>query len=198
MKSNRLWVYPKLFPLRVDHGEQTVNWPKKEQRERLEVEGFLEASRQLSPHRGLSVLSKGEKPDYVLRDETSGQEFGLELTAVYLDDRSVPDAHIPGFHENDPYPQDESQTPKYLARLADAVQGKIDRAKSVYDLTRPLILSVYVNEYVSIFMTETDWRHLTQDFSAVFGNLHPFEQVIFWKLANNHVFSVSVKQECFV
>ena len=175
-----------------------MNWPKKEQREKFEIDGFIEAFQLVPPHHSLTILSKGEKPDYIVRDQKSGLKFGVELTSVYLDDRSVPDAHIPDFDEKDPYPQDESQIPAYMARLADAVREKIKRAKSGYDLTRQLILSIYVNEYVSIFMTETDWRNLTRDFSAVFGNLHPFEQVVFWKLANNHVFSVSARQECFV
>ncbi|MCB4756880.1 MAG: hypothetical protein LHV69_07615 [Elusimicrobia bacterium] len=173
-------------------------WPKKEQRERLEIDGFIEAYRRIPPHYSLEVLSKAEKPDYVLRDEKSGRGFSVELTSVYLNDRSVPDVHMSDFDDNDPYPQDESLIPKYTSRLATAVKEKIDQAKKGYDLSRPLILSVYVNEYVSIFMSESDWDKLVKDFSPVFGALHPFEQVVFWKLANNRVFSVSSGRTCFV
>jgi hypothetical protein len=40
------------------------------------------------------VHSKQEKPDYFLKDSMTGEIFGVELTSVYLHDRSVPDGHM--------------------------------------------------------------------------------------------------------
>jgi hypothetical protein len=67
-----------------------AKWPSKAEREQFEINEFISAYE----WRSLVVESKGEKPDYILRDTKSGELIGVELTAVYLDDRSVPDEHM--------------------------------------------------------------------------------------------------------
>ncbi len=40
------------------------------------------------------VHSKQETPDYFLKDNLTGEVYGIELPSVYLDDRSVPEKHM--------------------------------------------------------------------------------------------------------
>lgn len=174
-----------------------MKWPPKQERERLEIEGFIEAYQQLPHGKRLTICVKGEKPDYILQD-SNGKKIGVELTSVYLNDRSVPDSHLPEIEENETYPNNEGQIPLYLERLATAVHQKIRLARSGYNLENPLVLSVYVNEYVSIFMTKNDWEILVQRHYNLFHNLHPFSEVVFWKLANNHLFFVNSSGSHFV
>lgn len=174
-----------------------MKWPKKEEREPLEIEGFIEAYENFPHGRKLRILSKGERPDYLVAD-ADNVKFGVELTSVYLSDRSVPSLHIPDGDENAPFPQDESQIPAYRDRLAAAVKEKVRLAKSGYKTNHPLILSVYVNEYVSIFMSQDDWKFLAKVYADIFENMDPFSEVVFWKLANGHIFSVNKRGSCFI
>ncbi len=125
---------------------------------------------------------------------TTGDRFGVELTAVYLSDRSVPDEHIPPrpahlFTTGIPYV--EAEVDQYKQQLLEAVANKVAKAKDGYDLSHPLILSVYVNEYRAIFLDDlSEWEQLVRDNESLFDNCHPFGEIVFWSLPNDMVFSV--------
>ena len=70
-----------------------MSWPKKNEREEFEINKFIEAYARLPGSPSLAVVSKREKPDYLVKDG-AGVEIGVELTSVYIDDRSVPDVHM--------------------------------------------------------------------------------------------------------
>jgi hypothetical protein len=67
-----------------------MNWPNKGEREKYEIEKFIESYKP----RNFEIIKKDECPDYIVRDIKTGELFGVELTSVYLTDRSVPDEHI--------------------------------------------------------------------------------------------------------
>ena len=71
-----------------------MEWPDRNGREAFEIAGFIEAYTRLPDSPQLLIVSKGDKPDFVVRDAKTSQQFGVELTAVYINDRSVPDVHI--------------------------------------------------------------------------------------------------------
>ena len=71
-----------------------MNWPNKAQRENYEINGFIEAYSRLPESRKFEIVLKGDKPDYILKDAKTGDEYGVEVTSVYQNDRSVPDAHM--------------------------------------------------------------------------------------------------------
>ena len=71
------------------------NWPRKAERELSEIEGFIQAYGRLTSGRHFEIVDESEKPDYIVKDTSTGKIFGVELTSVYMDDRSVPDEHIP-------------------------------------------------------------------------------------------------------
>jgi len=129
-----------------------MSLPGKTEREKLEVSGFIDAYAEFPEARTLEVVTKGEAPDYVVRDRATGQEFGVELTSVYIDDRSVPDVHMrkqEGFVE---IPHDMEELERYEKRLIAAIIDKVCKARKGYDTQRPLILAVYLNEYISIYL----------------------------------------------
>jgi hypothetical protein len=167
-----------------------MQWSKKEDREAFEINGFINAYAHLPASPQVSVISKGEKPDYVVKDVNTSAEFGVELTSVYADDRSVPDVHMqhqPGIVD---IPYNEEQLEKYKKRLVATVVDKICKARHGYDTKRPLILAVYVNEYVGIYLGKPELEALVRQYEAVFDAMTPFAEVVFWNLGNSSVFGV--------
>ncbi len=62
-----------------------MNWPSKDERETYELNGFIEHYNKLPAGRRLVILDKREKPDYLVKDQASGEVFGVELTSlIYL------------------------------------------------------------------------------------------------------------------
>lgn len=168
-------------------------WPSKSDRETFEIAGFIDAYARLPEKRCLTVVSRGEKPDYVVRCNGDGQEFGVELTSVYLSDRSVPDEHIPGL-AGPPgivdLPFIRADHERYKLRLVEAVQEKTKKARSGYNTSRPLILSVYASEYTSLFLMREELETLVKAHEPVFDTMAPFSEVVFWSLPNGGVFRV--------
>jgi hypothetical protein len=135
----------------------------------------------------MDVVQEGDRPDYIVRDVRTGQEYGVELTSVYLDDRSVPDVHMRD--ETGPVwiSDDDAELERYRARLVGAVLDKICKARRGYDCSRPLILGVYVNEYISIFMPASEVQALVKRYEDLFEGMAPFSQVVFWNLPNDGI-----------
>ena len=169
-------------------------WPNKEQREELEIKAFIRSYRTVFTDVELEVVRKGEKPDYVVRDKKSGQEFGIELTSVYFNDRSVPDEHIPPIPQElrtVGIPYDSAEVDEYKSRLIEAIGAKIEKAKKDYDTSRKLLLSIHVNEHRAIFIdTIEEWDRLVKDNESFFDDIWPFSEIVFWNLANGGVFCV--------
>lgn len=167
-----------------------MEWPKKADREKFEIAGFIEAYSRLPGAPQLAEFSKSEKPDYIVREAISGREFGVELTSVYLDDRSVPDVHMrdePGVTD---IPYDKNLIAKYGDRLIAAIMEKICKARNGYDTTRPLILAIYVNEYIGIYLGKSELDTLVHQYSGLFDAMSPFVEVVFWNLGNGGAFRV--------
>lgn len=165
-------------------------WPNKKEREQWEIESFIAAYQRLAHGRTLVCHLKTEKPDYLLKDVVSEEFYGVELTSVYLNNRSVPDEHM---QTNDGYtriPRDHTAMRQYKKRLADAVKKKSRQAASGYLTDHPLILSVYVNEYISIHMHREEWLAFVEENEHVFNNMTPLSEVVFWALAGDGVLSI--------
>lgn len=164
-----------------------MEWPDRNGREVFEISGFIEAYARLPGSPKLSIVSKGDKPDFVVREATTGQEFGVELTAVYINDRSVPDVHMV---DNEPDEFNKEQFEKYQLRLISAIRDKVGKARRGYVVSRPLILSIYVNEYIGIHLGQPELDALVSCYEPLFDDMAPFSEVVFWALANDEVFRV--------
>lgn len=167
-----------------------MKWPSKVERERWEIGEFLDVYRRLPHGLDLEVVEERDKPDFFVQEVGGVRRFGVELTSVYQDDRSVPDAHMNEAFDWLNLQCDLEQLALYEARLAQAVGEKVTIAKREYDTRYPLLLSVYVNEYISKFITKERWYKLRQDHDTVFGDTAPFIEVLFWNLPNNGAFSI--------
>jgi len=166
----------------------TFDWPRKDSRESFEINEFIKHYKRLPHGRELEIIEKREKPDYILRDPASNDYFGVELTSVYIDDRSVPNSHMKDGEGNIPYNSEEIK--QYKQRLLKSISEKINKAKSGYETSYPLILSVYVNEYISIYIREKDLQAFVKENESAFDQMSPFCEIVFWPLPNESVFSV--------
>ena len=157
-----------------------MNWPSKNDRENYEIEGFIESYKRLSHGRNFVIEIEGEKPDRIVRDTDTNEKFGVELTSVYLDDRSVPDFHMK--EENISVPFELDQIKLYEKRILEKIVEKVYKAKRFYKRDFPLILSVYVNEYISVRMGIDYWRTFASRYYILFDCFAPFEEIVFWPL----------------
>ncbi len=172
-----------------------MNWPSKDARETYEINGFIEHYSELPAGRRLVILEKRENPDYLVKDQASGEVFGVELTSAYLSDHSVPNEHLKtlnGKSESIPFNREEIE--KFKNRLLEAIKTKVGKAVDSYDLTYPLILSVYVNEYRAIYMDRDEWECFITDNQIAFDAMHPFKEIFFWSLLNGDALSVTLNK----
>src|SRR3954471_13155435 len=167
-----------------------MKWPSKTERQQWEVRGFLDVYRRLPHGLDLEVVEERDKPDFFVQEAGGNRRFGVEVTSVYLDDRSVPDAHMNDSFDWLNLKCDREQLELYERRLAQAVGEKGAGAKREYDTRYPLLLSVYVNEYISKFITKERWYKLQQDYGVWLENTDPFIEVLFWNLPNDGAFSI--------
>jgi hypothetical protein len=166
----------------------SVDWPSKEEAEKWEIQGFIDHYRRLPGQRTFDVVRRQERPDWIVRDISSGELIGVELTSAYLDDRSVPDRHKRGGGRGIPYRR--KQIDAYGQRVAAAVGKKVRLARSGYDSTLPLVLSIYANEYVTIHMGEKEWQAVIRAHEETFDSMRPFTEVIVWPLVNGGILRI--------
>lgn len=166
------------------------SWPAKEDREQFEIESLVSYYKTLPHGRDLEIVRKGEQPDFVLRDSTTGGLVGVELTSVYLDKKSVPHRHMVSIESPVEIEYKPELITKYIDRLVAAVEKKVQLARKSYDCSMPLLLSIYVNEYESIHMDVEDWEDLVKKHEQVFDDVAPFIEVLFWPIPGKGVFSV--------
>lgn len=167
-----------------------MNWPNKEESEQFEIDGFIKAYAPLPEARQFEIVSKLEKPDYILKDKLSGKEYGVELTAVYSDDRSVPDMHKRKRGNERGIPEDRAKIEIYMERIIRAVVEKICKARKRYDARRPLILAIYMNEYISIHIDKSELEQFARRYKGLFDAMEPFTEIVFWNLLDNGAFIV--------
>lgn len=168
-------------------------WPNKAAREHFEIHGFIAHYAKLPHARRFEVISKGERPDYQLRCTDTGEEFGVELTSVYLSDRSVPEQHFRLLDARERtlhYPFNPEDHERYKERLLEAIEAKIHKAKAGYDLTRPLLLSIYLNEYTTLYLTLAELQQWANSHTEFFRNMAPFTEIVMWGLPNDGVFAI--------
>ena len=173
-----------------------AEWPNKAAREHFEIHGFIAHYAKLAHGRRFEVLQKGERPDYQVRCSDSGELFGVELTSVYLSDRSVPEQHfrlLEAAERTLHYPFNAEDHARYKERLLAAIVGKIHKAKAGYDLSHPLLLSIYLNEYTTLYLTLGELEQWADSHTELFSDMAPFSEIVLWGLPNDGVFSIRAR-----
>jgi len=182
-------------PTAIGPAMTSLRWPDKEDRESFEIYEFIKFYERLSHGRHFKVVSRGDLnhpgPDWVVQELENLGQVGVELVSVYLNDRSVPGAHkkVTDDDELTGIPCKTEDIDRYEKRLLEAVADKIEKAKK-YNRVFPMILSVYVNEYISIFMDERWFESMVQRNENLFDRMAPFDEIVFWPLPNEGAFSV--------
>lgn len=164
------------------------HWQDKAFREAFEIEEFIKRYEKQYGKK-IEIIKKREKPDYLVLDKHNGLFYGVELTSVYLTDRSVFEENI--HPETKRVPCDPVALEQYKQRILRAVSEKIQKARIGYDLTYPLLLSVYVNEYLAAYLEQSEWVKLEQSNTLLFQNISPFEKIGFWPLPKGEAYFVN-------
>ena len=165
-----------------------IYWPGKEERAKYEIAQFLRYYSQVTSKQLIvkEIRSKTKtEPKFIIQDALTQQEIAVELTSVYLDDRSVPDVHMSNIKTNT-ISDDPVQIAKYLTRVEEQIVRKaklFSRQKN----SMPLMLSVYANEYISILIEEEQWDAIGKRVSV---RMAPFEMIIVWPLVDQTVMVV--------
>jgi hypothetical protein len=165
-------------------------WLPKNEREQFEILKFISAYSQFPHGRKFVIASKQETPDYFLKDSKTGKIFAVELTSVYKNDRSVPDEHMKPINGWEGIPDDPIALAKHNKKLIETIKTKVKKARKHYDTSHPLILAVYINEYISIYMEESDWEELVIAYKQVFDDVAPFSEIVLWNLGNDKAMSI--------
>ena len=93
-------------------------------------------------------------------------------------------------------PYDPDAIEEYKTRLIETIQDKVQKARKDYDTQHPLILAIYVNEYISIHMDEEDWRDLVKTYENIFDTVDPFSEIVLWNpssILDDSFFTFSVR-----
>ena len=165
------------------------NWPlDKEDREEKELEYCLQSWAASDPSldgHDLAYVGRGEKPDRVVRNQRTGEEYRVELTAVYLDDRSAVDNHRMVRSQMTPLlSRDPAEIHAYLNCIARRVQNAVGKAHS-YDQRQDLILAMYLNEFIDLESNELE-RFVRQH--PAFQNIAPFVRIVFTGIGHGVVY----------
>jgi len=170
-----------------------MEWPSKKEKEDFEAQGFIKEYKRLPHGRNFVIEVEGENPDRLVRDISTNEQFGVELTAVYLNDRSVPDIHM----QESPFVHfEQSEIVQYEKRILRSVIDKVCKARHHYKKQYPLILSVYVNEYISLHMGMEYWNSFASRYNILFDCFTPFQEIVFWPLPSsdkNHPLVISAR-----
>jgi hypothetical protein len=167
----------------------SIDWNNRIFRELFEIKQFIYHYEMLHK-RTLEVVEKREKPDYIVKDILTGELLGVELTSVYLNNRSVPELHMK--EEGVEYiPFEQDKIDHYEIRIIESISTKIHKAQSGYDTRTPLLLSIYVNEYIAVYMNESYWRDFVKNNISIFNSLSPFCEIVFWPLPGHGALSVT-------
>lgn len=161
-------------------------WPQKPEREQAELGWFIRDYQKLSWGKQLEIVRKRERPDFLLRRAGMAEgDYGVELTAVYLSDRSVPDLHmvsdedfhVPDYQEND--------IANYERRLIDQIRNKVQSAREGYECYPELILAVLPGELIKhlLAVRENFWPSFYETHEDVLLDIGPFTEIVFFNLA---------------
>lgn len=162
-----------------------IEWPNKYKREASEIELFIFYYSQFTHGRELKIISKQEMPDYVVCDRQTKDKFGVELTSVYKDAHSVPEVHKKYKEGVIHVPYSKNELDQYVQRLIDAIRSKIKKAQKHYNQSYPLLLSVYVNEYISLYIRQRHLQKMVDENSSIFDQMSPFVEIILWPLPSS-------------
>ena len=176
---------------RIGHTSSRRTWismcniPSKDEREGYEIREFLGAYSKIKKI-DFTILKKlddevGESlPDYLIRDTQSNEEIIVELTSVYLNDRSFIDRHFKEGTGIDKIPVQKDDINAYKERVLEQIKRKSKKALKYPLNDRKLVLSIYLNEYESLCIRKEAWVDYLKNHIETIDNLSPINEVLLW------------------
>jgi hypothetical protein len=150
-----------------------------EQREAKEIVLFIREYNLIEPGAPWTASTHRDRPDFIITSESNFEERAVELTSVYLDDKSVARDHVRRLRGPIPIPYDARKVERYKARIIRAVEKKCRSFADGFG-GRTAVLSVYLNEYIAIHMGQEDlFELLLIHLPRVAGRV-PFNQILLW------------------
>lgn len=166
-------------------------WPNKEESQGFQLCELLKYYNSINKEKEFIIEEASrEKPDAVIKDSNTGERLGVELTSVYINDRSVPDKHkkeYEGLREN---PYQKEKVEEYSKRIIDKIREKVIKAKKHYDKRWPIILSIYINEDETIYLGKQEWDAITKNNKELLDSINPFIEIILWPIRNGGFASI--------
>ena len=154
----------------------------KDLRQDLEIDMFLKEYNK-NHNSDFRVFQKRDKPDYLIKD-SSGTILGVELSSVYMNDRTVVDEHLREDPTDIPYDSDTHQNIRnnYFRRIVDKIKDKANKIDTgQYDISYLIILSLYLNDYYTIHIDNSEWQLFIEMNNHIFSNSKEFKEVFLIK-----------------
>jgi hypothetical protein len=107
-----------------------VKWSTTPESESFEVDGLIEAYARLPQPIRFSIVFDGPPPgfsgsDFFVVESVQQKGYGVELTSVYLSERSVPDVHMREIDRAVDIPDSREAMAAYEGQIVDAVAAKV-------------------------------------------------------------------------
>ena len=150
-----------------------------EQQEAKEIELFLQEYNLIEPGGPWRASTHRDRPDFIITSESNFEERAVELTSVYLDDKSVGRDHVRRVRGPIAIPYDARKVERYKARIIRAVEKKCRSFAEGFG-GRTAILSVYLNEYIAIHLSQADLLELFNIHLPRVAGRGPFNQIVLW------------------
>ena len=149
------------------------------EREASEVELFLNEYNSIEPGGPWVVSSHQDRPDFIIASPLPSEKRSVELTSVYVNDKSVIRDHVRRVAGPIAIPHDARQIERYKRRIVQAIEKKCHSFK---DGLGPnlAILSLYLNEYIAIHLAEEDVLELLRLHLPRVARNGPFHQIVLW------------------
>ncbi len=150
-----------------------------EEQEAKEIDLFLKVYNLFEPGGPWHASTHRDRPDFIITRKSNFEERAVELTSVYLDDKSVARDHVRRVRGPIAIPYDARKVERYKARIIRAVEKKCRSFADGFG-GQTAILSVYLNEYIAIHMSQEDLFELLLIHLPRVAGRGPFHQIVLW------------------
>jgi hypothetical protein len=151
----------------------------KQKRESYEIELFLRECNLITTGAPWTAYEHRDHPDYVLFSHPLNQRRLVELTSVYLNDKSVETEHRLRHAKPMAIPYNARKLEAYKNRILRAIERKCKTFSDGFE-GEFAILSMYLNEYIAIYLSREELLRLVILRFHQIAGAGPFNQIVLW------------------
>ena len=170
-----------------------MNKPNKIEREKFEIDNFICSYSEVK-NKDYEIVKKLDDqkadslPDYIVKDIDLDKQFYVELTTVYLDNKSFINRHWKDDKEIQEIDFNKDNICKYKKRVLDAIISKNKKAKKYPKEFDKLVLSIQLNEIEGIFINKNDWETFLKENETTLCKCINLNEVLLWNSGGKSVF----------